>query len=121
MARKKPCAQPGCGELVHSDTPRCPKHTKLHNKLKDRGRLSSHKRGYDSRWRKAREGFLAKHPLCIQHKENGVVEPATVVDHIKPHRGNRELFWDRENWQPLCKTCHDRKTATEDGGFIGWH
>nr|WP_292832122.1 HNH endonuclease signature motif containing protein [Mesorhizobium sp.] len=27
------------------------------------------------------------------------------------------LFWDRSNWQPLCKPCHDRKTATSDGGF----
>jgi 5-methylcytosine-specific restriction protein A len=27
------------------------------------------------------------------------------------------LFWNETNWQPLCKECHDRKTATEDGGF----
>lgn len=42
---------------------------------------------------------------------------ANVVDHIKPHRGDKVLFWDSANWQPLCKECHDRKTATEDGGF----
>ena len=41
---------------------------------------------------------------------------ATVVDHIRPHKGNRELFWDRTNWQSLCKQCHDRKTLTEDMG-----
>lgn len=25
------------------------------------------------------------------------------------------LFWDEANWQPLCKPCHDQKTAREDG------
>jgi 5-methylcytosine-specific restriction protein A len=23
------------------------------------------------------------------------------------------LFWDEDNWQALCKPCHDRKTAVE--------
>lgn len=39
---------------------------------------------------------------------------ATVVDHIVPHRGDDRLFWDEENWQALCKNCHDSKTMTED-------
>ena len=39
---------------------------------------------------------------------------ATVVDHIVPHRGDQKLFWDQNNWQPLCKSCHDKKTLTED-------
>ncbi|WP_390622926.1 HNH endonuclease [Ralstonia syzygii] len=43
--------------------------------------------------------------------------PATVVDHIVPHKGDQHLFWRRSNWQALCKACHDRKTAREDGGF----
>jgi len=37
--------------------------------------------------------------------------PATVVDHIIPHRGDERLFWDETNWQPLCKQCHDKKTG----------
>jgi 5-methylcytosine-specific restriction protein A len=40
-----------------------------------------------------------------------------VVDHIVPHKGEKVAFWNRANWQPLCKRCHDIKTATEDGGF----
>lgn len=41
--------------------------------------------------------------------------PATVVDHIIPHRGDLSsaAFWDETNWQPLCKRHHDRKTARE--------
>lgn len=42
---------------------------------------------------------------------------ARVVDHIRPHRGNNSLFFDRDNLQPLCKPCHDRKTARYDGAF----
>lgn len=37
-----------------------------------------------------------------------------VVDHIKPHRGDQKLFWDRRNWQPLCEHHHNVKTMTED-------
>lgn len=50
----------------------------------------------------------------------GQLTEAKVVDHIKPHRGDKELFWDSTNWQSLCKRHHDIKTATEDGGFTGW-
>lgn len=39
--------------------------------------------------------------------------PATVVDHIIPHTGNDKLFWDKDNWQSLCKSCHDSKTWYE--------
>jgi len=41
---------------------------------------------------------------------------ATVVDHITPHKGDNDLFWDRANWQSLCESCHNRKTAADDMG-----
>ena len=28
---------------------------------------------------------------------------AAVVDHVIPHLDDKALFWDRNNWQPLCK------------------
>lgn len=37
---------------------------------------------------------------------------ATVVDHKRPHRGDLQLFWDRNNWQGLCEDCHRDKTAS---------
>ncbi|PAU94052.1 HNH endonuclease, partial [Paracoccus salipaludis] len=40
-----------------------------------------------------------------------------TVDHVVPHRGDPERFWDQDGWQPLCASCHSRKTAAEDGGF----
>lgn len=80
-------------------------------------RESSTKRGYDRRWRKARALFLKDNPLCLHCQEEGVVELASVVDHIKPHKGDMKLFWDFNNWQPLCKKHHDIKTVKHDGGF----
>lgn len=71
-------------------------------------------RGYDGRWKKAREGFLRKHPLCCYCERKGVVEAATVVDHIIPHMGDKAIFWDSSNWQPLCKMCHDSTKAREE-------
>jgi 5-methylcytosine-specific restriction protein A len=79
----------------------------------DRQRPSAARRGYGSRWRRARAAFLARHPLCAACWAQGRVVPATVVDHLVPHRGDQKLFWDEANWAPACKPCHDRKTARE--------
>jgi 5-methylcytosine-specific restriction enzyme A len=77
----------------------------------DRERPSAARRGYGARWRRARAAFLAQHALCAICRARGRVVPATVVDHVVPHRGDQILFWDRGNWAPSCKACHDRKTA----------
>lgn len=79
----------------------------------DRERPSAARRGYGSRWRRARAAFLAQHPLCAACRVRGRVVAATVVDHVTPHRGDQRLFWDESNWTPACKPCHDAKTARE--------
>lgn len=80
-------------------------------------RATSAKRGYGYRWQQTRKGWLMRHPLCVECLAQGRTEPATDVDHIVPHRGDQALFWDRDNWQSLCKSHHSAKTAREDGGF----
>jgi 5-methylcytosine-specific restriction protein A len=57
--------------------------------------------------------MLSEHPLCVECERQGRITPATVVDHIVPHKGNLELFWDENNLQAICKRCHDGKTAGE--------
>lgn len=47
----------------------------------------------------------------------GDVVAATVVDHIKPHRGDRALAFDPDNLQSLCKPCHDRHADAKDRGL----
>jgi len=80
-------------------------------------RPSAHKRGYTSAWRRYRQAFLFKSPLCVECDKRGQITAATVVDHIAPHKGNMNIFWDKKNHQSLCKRCHDIKTARKDGGF----
>jgi 5-methylcytosine-specific restriction enzyme A len=79
----------------------------------DRQRPSAARRGYGPRWRRARAAFLARHPLCAACRVQGRLVPATIVDHVVPHRGDQKLFWDETNWAPACKPCHDAKTARE--------
>ena len=105
---KRPCRYPGCPNLCESGT-YCPEHSA---ESPDRLRGSATERGYDAKWRRARKRFLQRHPLCANCLSQGIVTPATVVDHIVPHRGDHRLFWDEQNWQPLCKACHDRKTGS---------
>jgi 5-methylcytosine-specific restriction enzyme A len=85
----------------------------------DSTREQSHKRGYGHKWRQARGAWLREHPLCIECEAGGVITPAFAIDHIKPHKGDMKLFWDRKNWQSLCKHHHDSKTAREDSSFAG--
>jgi 5-methylcytosine-specific restriction protein A len=68
----------------------------------DAHRPSARDRGYDAEWDKARAAYLNNHPLCRR-----CGNPATTVDHVVPHRGDRKLFQDRTNWQPLCQRCHN--------------
>lgn len=80
---------------------------------------SEHRKMYGRRWVKARLLFLQLKPLCVMCEQQGILNSATVVDHIKPHHGNILLFWDIDNWQALCKTHHDSaKQAQEKSGII---
>ena len=77
------------------------------------------KRLYDSsEWRKMRDRQLAKHPLCDMCLRRELYVPATVADHIIPHRNNLKLFYDIDNLQSLCETCHNsRKRMIEKHGY----
>ena len=46
-------------------------------------------------------------------QRRGLIVPATVVDHVRPHKGNPAVFWDSTNLQSLCVQCHDAKTKAE--------
>ncbi|WP_353647022.1 HNH endonuclease signature motif containing protein [Mesorhizobium sp. WSM2240] len=75
----------------------------------DQQRPSARQRGYDSKWDKERAAYLKAHPRCVR-----CPSPATVVDHVTPHKGDRRLFWSRSNWQPLCTPCHSSGKQREE-------
>lgn len=79
------------------------------------------------RWRRMRARFLGSHPFCVFCGAKGVRTWATVVDHVRPHRGDMYLFWDQGNWQALCWTCHsstkqrlERYDTLPRTGVDGW-
>lgn len=81
----------------------------------DERRGSSTQRGYDAAWQRLRKRFLRANPLCVFCMEEGKITAASVVDHIITiaTRPDLRLVW--ENLRSLCKRCHDRRTATEQG------
>jgi 5-methylcytosine-specific restriction enzyme A len=69
---------------------------------------------YDTtRWQRLRRALLAAEPLCRACAAEDRLVLATVVDHRVPHRGDVARFYDTDNLQPLCATCHGTKTAAE--------
>lgn len=105
---RRPCRYPGCPEFCEQGQVFCKDHMEWSD---DRLRGGSDSRGYNTQWRKTRSAYLRRHPLCVECQKQGKLSPATIVDHIIPHRGDQMLFWDESNWQALCKRCHDQKTG----------
>lgn len=70
---------------------------------------NNEKRYTHSAYRKRRAVFLNANPLCVHCSEKGLIEPATVLDHIQPVEQGGS-FYDTDNWQSLCVTCHARKS-----------
>lgn len=92
----------------------------------DHGGKSRHERGYGTAWDKLRAQVLADEPMCRSClHEHGIVTAANQVDHIKAKaKGGTD---DRSNLRPLCRPCHDRKSAADRGhrvrptiGEDGW-
>ncbi len=75
------------------------------------GRIMSAQRA----WQKVAASFRMLYPFCVLCLCRGVYNTANLVcDHITPHRGDEALFWERSNWQTLCKLCHDKDKARHE-------
>lgn len=78
----------------------------------------SHKLYRTKRWQQRRTKQLRSDPLCVMCKQLGKIVPASVADHITPHRGDEYLFWHGE-LQSLCAACHSRhKQRQEKSGVL---
>ncbi|HEV2522708.1 MAG TPA: HNH endonuclease signature motif containing protein [Candidatus Acidoferrales bacterium] len=122
------CAEPGCGLANVRGTRFCEKHQAENyetRKAHDRNKNEPWRAWYGwAIWERTKTHFRATYPeraLLCQHIENGVQckEFASEIDHIIPHRGNRDLFLGGVNYsnlQGLCHAHHSQKTAKE----VGW-
>ena len=76
------------------------------------------------RWMRLRdEVLLEARFICCKTGTSLIGKPpaanSPVVDHIKPHRGDPDLFWDKANLQAVCKSWHDSiKQAQEKADQI---
>jgi hypothetical protein len=85
-------------------------------------------------WRILREQALLRDGFRCQHKGCGVIlkrgragDRSAVVHHIKPHKGDLDLFFSLDNLQSLCKRHHDSDAQSVEArgysvemGADGW-
>ena len=103
MSIKRPCAQPGCPELVRKG--RCATHAKKTRQTYDKGRGSARVRGYDARWDALSIRYRRKHPLCEDCLDNQRTTVAALVHHVSPIE-NGGLMFDEANLRSLCVEDH---------------
>lgn len=119
MAMTKVCIKSGCGRTAIPGKDYCQKHIAMQSQVQTKKIFTSRSKSnqwhylYESaRWRKESKEFLKKYPICFI-----CGKPSRITDHIVPHRGDVTLFWDQSNWQPMCWSCHSRKTFKENANF----
>ena len=109
------CRALGCNKTVEYPNHYCPEHSYMEADKKDFfTAVNDYSPSYTNlyktkRWKELEREHLRKEPYCVicGCKEN------LVCDHRQAHRGNLDLFFDPDNLQTLCKSCHDQKTRDE--------
>lgn len=69
-------------------------------------------------WKRLVAQQLSNHPLCQRCLVKGIESAATIPNHVKPHRGDTQLFFDPDNLESLCAPCHDQVVQSEERGGI---
>jgi 5-methylcytosine-specific restriction enzyme A len=74
---------------------------------------------YDTkRWQNLRAHQLQIEPLCRMCAVQNRTTPASVADHVEPHRNDINKFW-LGKLQSLCRECHNiSKQFQENRGFL---
>lgn len=74
-----------------------------------------YRRLYDTQaWKRLRVWQLRNYPTCRPCHKSQRITAATIVDHIKPHRGDQALFFDPRNLQSICASCHNGAKQSEE-------
>lgn len=102
---KKPCAFPGCPNLT-SET-YCEEHkNKVAKDYNTYVRSPDHAKKYGREWKRVRDRYVSKHPLCEMCLKEGKITPVEEVHHILPvNRGGGN---EESNLMSLCKSCHNK-------------
>jgi 5-methylcytosine-specific restriction endonuclease McrA len=106
----------GCSHVVHSgERCACERARDRDRKARfDSKRPSARERGYDAEWDRERAAFLTANEFCVRCANEGVRTTATIINHKRPHRGDRGLFWQRSNWEAVCAYHHNSVIQAEE-------
>jgi|LSQX01.3.fsa_nt_gb 5-methylcytosine-specific restriction protein A len=78
---------------------------------------------WSTAWRRLRASYIRRYPLCAHCLQQGRNTPTQEIDHIKPinpldafdtRDGQYGNPLDEDNLQPLCKSCHAKKTGSKE-------
>ena len=117
----KQCLFPACHNMAVNNTAYCEIHANCGKNGGNSGKngngrkpFASAKRSSEnfyntSRWRTLRRKHIEKEPYCVRCGS----EQDLTVDHIQNADGNQRLFFNENNLQTLCRTCHNQKTLAE--------
>ena len=122
---KKLCQFSSCNEMAEPGHTYCKTHL-VESKKKHQEWLKNHKKkpfenavrtnNYNtSEWKALRREVLKRD--CYQCCQCGITAEESgfplEIHHIIPPKGNKELFYDKNNCVTLCKLCHARITQQE--------
>ena len=86
--------------------------------LRPNRRPDASDRGYDAKWKAAAAEFKLRHPYCLGCAALGRKIATEVVDHVQPHKGDQEQFWNTSMWQAACRWHHDVVKKQLEAMFI---
>lgn len=68
-----------------------------------------------ARWQKLRMSVLVRDLFTCQMCRKMETNTSQLVgDHKIPHHGDEAMFWDDNNVQCVCKTCHDSEKQRQE-------
>lgn len=118
---QKQCSKVNCFNLIPFNESYCEKHkdekAKQHKKYDElRFTTEPHiRKFYSSKvWKNTRNSVMMEHDwVCANCKRNNLITPAKIVDHIVEVKDDWDRRLDTDNLEPLCHSCHNKKTADE--------
>jgi 5-methylcytosine-specific restriction protein A len=124
-AINRPCNYGGgmiCANFAVKGSSKCEQHKTQAGRDLRATRGSTTQRGYGSDWERVQKRAMDRdNYICVLCKQRNpeLVTIAVLVDHIIPVDKANPLAdpnrLDMKNLQSLCESCHQRKTAREQG------
>lgn len=109
MPRKprRGCAASGCPRLAVEGSKYCEEHLKQSQQQYNRyTRSADSNKKYGRSWKRIRDRYVSKHPLCERCLKEGRYTPVEEVHHILPiSQGGTH---DESNLMSLCRSCHEK-------------